>query len=154
MSPEIAIIEPDIAGNTGTMLRTAACFGVAVHVVEPCGFTFSDRSLRRAGMDYAAAADITRHADAGSFIAAMRAAGRRLVLLTAHGAVPLPAMEFTAADVIMLGSETAGAPASVRDAADVALTIPMRAGFRSLNVATAAGITIAEALRQLKAFPA
>jgi tRNA (cytidine/uridine-2'-O-)-methyltransferase len=153
MRPAIAMIEPDIAGNVGTLLRTAACFGVTVHIAEPCGFPFADRSLRRAGMDYAARADIVRHADRHAFVAAMRAAGRRLVLLTTRGAERIDAMRFTPLDVLILGSEGSGAPDDMHDAADARLAIPLRPGFRSLNVATAGGIAISEALRQTTGYP-
>ena len=153
MRPELALIEPDIAGNVGTLLRTAACFDVAVHIIEPCGFPFSDRALRRAGMDYAVQAQITRHPDRATFIAAMRAAGRRLVLLTTRGAERLDAVSFSSADVLMLGSEGTGAPDDVHAAADIRLAIPLAPGFRSLNVATAGGIALAEALRQTTGYP-
>ena len=153
MRPAIALIEPDIAGNTGTVLRTAACLGVAVHIVEPCGFAFGDRALRRAGMDYAAQAELERHATRNAFITAMRGTGRRLVLLTTAGAEPLPLFRFTSADVLMLGSEGSGAPDDVHAAADARLRIPLAAGFRSLNVAVAGGIASAEALRQTEGFP-
>lgn len=153
MRPALALIEPDIAGNSGTVMRTAACLGVAVHIVEPCGFAFGDRALRRAGMDYAAAAELHRHVTRHAFIEAMRGAGRRLVLLTTAGAEPLPGFRFTPADVLMLGSEGSGAPHDVHAAADARLRIPLAAGFRSLNVAVAGGIAIAEALRQTEGFP-
>lgn len=152
MRPALALIEPDIAGNAGTLLRTAACLDIAVHIVEPCGFAFGDRALRRAGMDYAAAAMIERHVTRSVFIDAMRAAGRRLVLMTTTGAQPIDAFCFTPADVIMLGSEGAGAPEDMHDAADARVRIPLATGFRSLNVAVAGGIAIAEALRQTKGF--
>jgi len=152
--PALALIEPDIAGNTGTLLRTAACFDVAIHIVEPCGFAFGERALRRAGMDYAADARLTRHPSRESFLAAMAAEGRRLVLLTTAGAEPIDRFTFTTADVLMLGSEGHGAPPDVHDAADARLRIPLSPGFRSLNVAIAGGIALAEALRQTKGFPA
>lgn len=152
MRPALALIEPEIAGNVGTLLRTAACFDVAVHLVEPCGFAFSDRALRRAGMDYAAAAELTRHADREAFCAAMAAAGRRLVLLTTSGDVRLPDARFSPADVLMLGSESAGAPADIHAAAALCVRIPLASGRRSLNVATAGGIALAEALRQTQGF--
>ena len=153
MQPQLAMIEPDIAGNVGTILRTAACFDVTVHIVEPCGFPFSDRALRRAGMDYALAATIVRHPDRAGFVAAMRAAGRRLVLLTTRGATRIDDMAFTPRDVVILGSEGAGAPQDIHAAADARVAIPLKAGLRSLNVATAGGIAIAEALRQTTGYP-
>lgn len=150
--PALALIEPDIAGNAGTLLRTAACFAVDIHIVEPCGFAFGERALRRAGMDYAADAALTRHDSCESFVAAMAQAGRRLVLLTTAGAQPLDRFTFTPADVLMLGSEGHGAPADMHDRADARLRIPLAPGFRSLNVAIAGGIALAEALRQTKGF--
>lgn len=153
-SPSIAVamIEPDIAGNVGALLRTAACFGVTAHIVEPCGFPFGDRSFRRAGMDYAAQADIVRHISFGAFAAAMRRDARRLVLMTTEGACPLDNFAFSPADVIMLGSESRGASCAVHEVADARLRIPMRPGFRSLNVGVSGGIALAEALRQTQGF--
>jgi tRNA (cytidine/uridine-2'-O-)-methyltransferase len=141
----IVLFEPDIAGNVGTILRTAACFGVGVDVIEPAGFPWNARALARAGMDYAGAVDVRRHADWAAFRAG---ASGRLVLLTTKGAVGLPDARFERADVLLLGSEGAGVPEWVHDAADLRVRIPMRAGFRSLNVAVAAGIVLSEALRQ------
>ena len=141
----IALFEPDIAGNVGTILRTAACFGVGVDLIEPMGFAYSDRALARAGMDYARAAQVVRHADWDAFRAATRA---RIVLATTAGAVPLSDMRFTADDVILLGSESTGVPPHVHAAVDARVRIPMRPGFRSLNVAASAAILLAEARRQ------
>jgi tRNA (cytidine/uridine-2'-O-)-methyltransferase len=146
----LALIEPEIAGNTGAILRTAACFGAAVHIIEPCGFTFNDRTLKRAGMDYAATITPERHATRADFITTMRATGRRLLLLTSQGATSLFDHEFADGDVLMLGNEGSGAPVDIHDAADHRLLIPMRPGFRSLNVSVAAGIALAEAFRQLE----
>lgn len=146
----IALFQPDIAGNVGTILRTAACFGVAVDIIEPCGFAFAERALKRAGMDYAAAADVTRHAGWEQFVAARAKA--RLVLLTTKGATSLPQFAFSPGDCLVMGSESAGVPPHVHDAIPARVAIPMQPGFRSLNVAVAAGIGIAEALRQTKGF--
>ena len=142
----IALFQPDIAGNLGTILRTAACFGVGVDVIEPAGFPWSARALARAGMDYAGAVHIRRHADWAAFRAGTTG---RLVLLTTKGAVDLPDTQFAAGDVLLLGSEGAGVPDWVHAAADLRVRIPMREGFRSLNVAVAGGIVLAEALRQV-----
>ena len=150
---EIALFQPDIAGNVGTTLRTAACFDVPAHIIEPCGFPFSDAALKRAGMDYATRANVRRHADWAAFQAWSADAGLRLVLLTTAGATPLPGFSFNACDILLLGAESSGVPPHVHDAADARVAIPMRAGFRSLNVAVAAGIALAEALRQTKGFP-
>ncbi|NJS13974.1 MAG: tRNA (cytidine(34)-2'-O)-methyltransferase [Sphingopyxis sp.] len=147
----IALYQPDIAGNVGTILRTAACFGIAVDIIEPCGFAFAERALKRAGMDYAAMADVKRHADWLSYQQASNADGR-LVLLTTAGARPLPAFTFQRGDRLLFGSESAGVPPDVHAAADARVTIPLRDGFRSLNVAVAAGIAMAEALRQIEGF--
>ena len=146
----IALYQPDIAGNVGTILRLAACLGVGVDLIEPLGFAWGDRALRRAGMDYAAGAEVTRHVDWAAF--ERRAAGR-LVLLTTAGAEPLPEARFAADDVLLLGSEGAGVPAEVHARADLRVRIPMRPGFRSLNVALAAAIALGEALRQTEGWP-
>lgn len=151
---EIALFQPDIAGNVGTTLRTAACFGVAAHIIEPCGFPFSDGALKRAGMDYAVRVNVRRHADWNGFRQWSAAAGRRLVLLTTAGATPLPAFTFQPGDLLLLGAESSGVPEYIHEAAAARVAIPMRTGFRSLNVAVAAGIALAEALRQTKGFPA
>lgn len=151
---EIALFQPDIAGNVGTTLRTAACFGVPAHIIEPCGFAFSDHALKRAGMDYAVRANVRRHADWSSFDGWIAAEGLRPVLLTTSGATPLPDFTFALDDILLLGAESSGVPPHVHDAAAARVAIPMQAGFRSLNVAVAAGIALAEALRQTKGFPA
>ena len=147
----IALYQPDIAGNVGTLLRLGACLGVGVDLIEPMGFPWSDRALARAGMDYAAGAEVRRHADWAAFQAGRRG---RLVLLTTRGAVPLPDARFKADDVLLLGSESAGVPGHVHGAADLAVRVPMRAGFRSLNVAVAGAIVLGEALRQAGGWPA
>lgn len=141
----IALHQPDIAGNVGTILRTAACLGVGVDLIEPMGFPWGDRSLARAGMDYARRADIARHVDWDAFVA--QAAGR-IVLLTTAGATPLPAVAFRADDILLLGSESEGVPPEVHARADLRVAIPMKPGFRSLNVAASAAIVLGEALRQ------
>lgn len=146
----IALYQPDIAGNVGTILRLAACLGVPVDIIEPCGFAFSDRSLRRSGMDYANGVEITRHADWADFEA--RLAGR-LVLLSTKAAVPLWEAAFSAEDTILFGSEGAGVPGMVHDRADLRVRIPMRPNFRSLNLAVSAGIALGEALRQTGGWP-
>jgi tRNA (cytidine/uridine-2'-O-)-methyltransferase len=141
----IALHEPDIAGNVGTILRTAACFGVPVDLIEPMGFPWSDRALRRAGMDYAEAIEVVRHADWAAFDA--RRVGR-LVLATTRGAIDLWDTRFLPDDVLLFGSESAGVPDRVHARADLAVRIPLESGFRSLNVAVSAGIMLAEAARQ------
>jgi tRNA (cytidine/uridine-2'-O-)-methyltransferase len=141
----IALFEPDIAGNVGTLLRTAACLGVGVDLIEPMGFAWSDRALARAGMDYARDAEVRRHADWDAFAATLTG---RIVLLTTRGATPLPAAAFRPDDVLLFGSEGAGVPDSVHDRADLRVAIPLKPGFRSLNVAVAGAIALGEALRQ------
>ncbi len=151
---EIALFQPDIAGNVGTILRTAACFGAPAHIIEPCGFPFGDAALKRAGMDYAVRTNVRRHANWNDFNDWRADAGGRLVLLTTAGATPLPAFTFEPGDLLLLGAESSGVPPYVHDAAAARVAIPMQPGFRSLNVAVAAGIALAEALRQTKGFPA
>ncbi|WP_085809210.1 tRNA (cytidine(34)-2'-O)-methyltransferase [Sphingomonas sp. TZW2008] len=146
----ITLFEPDIAGNVGTILRTAACFGVPVDLIEPMGFPWGDRALRRAGMDYTAAGDVTRHVDWAAFTARRAPPSARLVLATTRGAVDLWDARFEPDDVLVFGSEGAGVPDHVHEAADLRVRIPIRPGFRSLNVAISAGIILAEALRQTR----
>ncbi len=150
----IALFQPDIAGNVGTTLRTAACFGVPAHIIEPCGFPFSDGALKRAGLDYAIRANVRRHADWACFQEWNAGDGRRLVLLTTAGATALPDFAFAPDDILLLGAESSGVPPYVHAAAAARVAIPMVQGFRSLNVAVTAGIALAEALRQTKGFPA
>lgn len=147
----IALYQPEIAGNVGAILRTATCFGIAVDIIEPCGFPFSQRGLKRAGMDYADHADITRHADWDAYRTASQGAGR-VVLFTTRGADPLPDFSFLADDRLLFGNESSGVPPEIHAAVDAHVVIPLRPGFRSLNVSVAAGIALAEALRQTKGF--
>lgn len=150
---QIALYQPDIAGNVGTILRMAACFAVPCNIIHPCGFAFSQRSLKRAGMDYMEKADIIEHADWAAFESTASRAGKRIILLSSKASVPLPKAKFEADDIILMGSESAGAPANVHDRAEMRVHIPMQAGFRSLNVAVAAGIALSEGLRQTDQFP-
>lgn len=151
---DIALFQPEIAGNVGTSLRTAACFGIAAHIIEPCGFPFSLQALKRAGMDYAEQAEIHRHANWGMFDDWRRSQQKNLILFTTKGATPLPDFTFTPDDILLFGAESSGVPDHVHDAADARVMIPMLPNFRSLNVAVSAGIALAEALRQTKGFPA
>ncbi len=146
----IALYQPDIARNVGTNLRLAACVGVPVDIIEPCGFAFSERGLRRSGMDYADSVETARHADWPDFEAQLPG---RLVLLSTKAAVPLWEAVFSADDTLLFGSEGAGVPDDIHDRADLRIRIPMRPGFRSLNVAVSAGIALAEALRQTGGWP-
>jgi len=145
----IALFQPDLAPNFGAMLRLCACFGVAVEVIEPCGFPLDDRRIRRAGMDYLRHVVWRRHMDWPAFEAWRRAGRRRLVALSRHAALPFHRFAFRPDDVLLLGRESAGLPPDILAAADCALTIPLRPEVRSLNVVTAAAIVLAEALRQL-----
>ncbi len=147
----LALYQPDIPQNAGSILRTAACFGVGVDIIEPCGFTFAERHFRRAGMDYITLARFERFSSWQTFREAR--CGHRLVLLTTQGAVPYLDFTFGERDVLVFGRESAGVPADVHAVADARLYIPMAGGARSLNVAVAAGIVAAEALRQSGAFP-
>jgi tRNA (cytidine/uridine-2'-O-)-methyltransferase len=152
----LALYEPDIPQNTGAILRLAACFGVGVDLIEPCGFVWSDRRLRRAGMDYLDGVALTRHESWRAFQAARTAAPRagRLLLLTTAGETPYQEFAFTPADTLLVGRESAGVPPEVHAAADARLVIPMRPDVRSLNVALAAAIVLGEALRQTGGLPA
>jgi tRNA (cytidine/uridine-2'-O-)-methyltransferase len=149
----IALYQPDIPQNTGTILRMCACLGVAADVIAPAGFDFSDRALRRAGLDYLDRADIVRHASWGDFVAARTATAEngRLVLLTTHAADSYVDFRFEASDTLLLGRESAGVPDEVHEKADARIRIPVRPGFRSLNVAVASAMVLGEALRQTAA---
>lgn len=149
----LALYQPDIPQNTGTLLRTAACLGVGVDLIEPAGFAVTDRNLRRAGMDYLDAAVLTRHSGWTAFEAERRAAGRRLVLLTTRAATSYLDFAFRDGDVVMVGRESAGVPDEVHACADARLIVPMRPGLRSLNVAVAAVMVLGEALRRTAGFP-
>lgn len=142
----LALYQPDIPQNTGTMLRLAACLGIPVDLIEPCGFVWDDRRLRRAGMDYLDGVNLTRHESWAAFRARPRAG--RLLLLTTAGDVPYTAFAFGPADTLMVGRESAGVPAEVHNAADMRLVIPMAPGARALNVAVAAAMALGEARRQ------
>lgn len=148
----LALYCPEIAQNVGTLLRLAACWQTPVDIVEPCGFPFDDRKLRRAGMDYMDQVDLTRHADWSAFRSATD--GSRLVLLTTKGAVPHTDFAFSAGDILLLGQEGAGVPPEVHAAADARIRLPMAPEMRSLNVAVAGAVALGEALRQTGGFPA
>ena len=148
--PDCALFEPDIPQNAGAILRLGACFGIAVHIIHPCGFSLSDRHLKRAGLDYLPRAAMIEHADWTAFAAWRKREGRRLIGLSSRGKVLLPDFAFRTNDVILLGRESAGLPEPVAAAADALVKIPMRPGNRSLNVAMAAAIAVFEALRQTR----
>ncbi|MFO1147272.1 MAG: tRNA (cytidine(34)-2'-O)-methyltransferase [Alsobacter sp.] len=153
MTPSIALFQPDIPQNTGTILRLAACLGVPAEIIEPAGFPVSDRAFRRAGMDYLDRVRLTRHVSWTAFEDDRRARGRRLVLATTRGEVPYTAFPFSARDTILLGRESAGAPDEVHAAADARIVIPLLPALRSLNIAVAAAMILGEALRQTGGFP-
>lgn len=146
----IALYQPDIAGNTGTILRLAACLGLEVHIIEPAGFDLSDRNLKRAGMDYLEMAALTRHVDWPAFEAWRRNQKARLVLLTTRSESAYTDFVYSPDDVLLFGRESAGVPDSVHDAADHRLTIPMRPGARSLNLAMSVAMVSGEAVRQVR----
>jgi tRNA (cytidine/uridine-2'-O-)-methyltransferase len=144
----IALYQPDIPQNTGTILRLCACLGAEAHVIEPTGFPFSDRSLRRAGMDYLDQVRLTRHHSWQAFEAWRLANGHRLVLFTTGAETSYLAYQYRPDDILLFGRESAGVPASVHAAADARLLIPMKAGLRSINVAMSCAMALGEALRQ------
>jgi len=147
----LALYQPDIPQNTGTILRLAACLGVGVDIIEPCGFPWSLASFKRAGMDYVEHADMTRHLDWQAFRASLR--GRKLTLLTTKARTPYWTHRFNGDETILLGRESQGVPEEVHSSVDNRLLIPVRAETRSLNVALAAAMVVGEALRQINAFP-
>src|SRR4029079_8122560 len=148
----IALYEPDIAQNTGTILRLSACLGIEAHIIEPAGFPVSDRAFRRAGLDYLDQVAIVRQVDWRTFEAWRRGAGARLLLFTTSGSVSYLDFEYRDGDILLFGRESAGVPAEVHKAAAARLVIPMREGLRSLNVAVSAAIAAGEALRQKGGF--
>jgi tRNA (cytidine/uridine-2'-O-)-methyltransferase len=144
----IALYQPDIPQNTGTILRLAACLGVEAHIVEPAGFPTSDRAFRRAGMDYLDQVSIVRHTAWSAFEAWRRAQGLRLIVFTTAGRTSYLDQTYQLNDILMFGRESAGVPDDVHRAADARLVIPMRPGLRSFNVAMAAAMALGEAIRQ------
>ena len=146
----IALYEPDIPQNTGTILRLAACLGVEVHIIEPAGFPTSDRAFRRAGMDYLDQVRIVRHPTWEAFEDWRQHERARLIVFTTGAQVCYLDHAFRPDDVLLFGRESAGVPAHVYQAADARLVIPMRAGLRSLNVAMACAMAVGEALRQTR----
>jgi tRNA (cytidine/uridine-2'-O-)-methyltransferase len=150
----LALYQPDIPQNTGTILRLAACLSTPVDIIGPAGFDMSDRNLRRAGLDYLDHVDLTRHLSWERFHAAhIQAGAGRLVLLSSKAAVRLPEFIFSERDTLILGRESAGVPDDVRAVCDAAVAIPMRPPLRSLNIAVAAALVLGEALRQTGGFP-
>jgi len=147
---QIALFQPDIPPNTGTILRLCACLDVTAHIIEPAGFAVSDRAFRRAGMDYLDQVSLIRHDSWETFDKWRRAAGLRLVLFTTKSAVSYLDFHFFPSDILLFGRETVGVPEVVAAAADARLRIPIKPGLRSLNVAMAAAMAVGEALRQTR----
>jgi tRNA (cytidine/uridine-2'-O-)-methyltransferase len=147
----LALYQPDIPQNTGAMLRLAACFGLGVDVILPAGFIFDDKRMRRAGMDYIDRVEIARHSAWAAYLESRNGTKGRLVLLTTKGDRTYTDFTFAPEDTLLVGRESGGVPPEVAAAADARLVIPMRPGLRSLNVAMAAAIVTAEAMRQLNA---
>lgn len=148
----LALYQPDIANNTGTLLRLGACMGVPVHVIHPTGFAFSRPALRRAGLDYLDRADMVEHASYAAFDAWRMENGRRLVLLTTKAPLRAHEANYGETDILMVGRESAGVPDSVAEDAQLRVRIPMRQEARSLNVAISAAIVLGEAMRQTDQF--
>lgn len=146
----LALYQPDIPQNAGAALRLAACLGVGVDIIEPCGFVWSEPKMRRAGMDYLDNVDLRRHSGWDAY---RRQATGRIVLLTTAADDRFDGFDFQPGDTLLLGRESAGVPDSVHDAADARIRIPMKPGMRSLNVVNAAAIVLGEGLRQTKGFP-
>jgi tRNA (cytidine/uridine-2'-O-)-methyltransferase len=146
------LYEPDIPQNTGALLRLAGCLGVEVDLIEPCGFLLDDRRLKRAALDYAATLPVRRHASWTAFLAD-RDPQSRMILMTTSGRVALHRFAFAAKDTILLGRESAGVPERIHECASARVVIPLRQPARSLNVALAGAIALAEALRQTGLFP-
>jgi tRNA (cytidine/uridine-2'-O-)-methyltransferase len=145
---QIALYQPDIPQNTGTILRLCACVGVVAHIIEPAGFPVSDRNFRRAGMDYLDQVNWMRHDSWTKFEDWRRQKGCRLLLFTTKAATPYLDIRYQASDILLFGRESAGVPSEVAEASDARLVIPIRPGLRSLNVAMAAAMALGEALRQ------
>jgi tRNA (cytidine/uridine-2'-O-)-methyltransferase len=148
----IALYEPDIPQNTGTILRLAACLGVEAHIVEPAGFPTSDRAFRRAGMDYLDRVSLIRHASWPAFEAWRRQERLRLILFTTAAAVSYLDHAYRPDDILLFGRESSGVPEGVHQAADARLLIPMRQDLRSINVAVVAAMAVGEAMRQTNGF--
>lgn len=147
---QIALFQPDIAQNTGTILRLCACLGMAAHIIEPAGFPVSDRLFRRAGMDYLDHVSLTRHDSWSKFEEWRAAQGYRLLLFTTKAATDYRDFHYQTADILLFGRESAGVTDAVVEAADARLVIPIHPGLRSLNVAMTAAMAAGEALRQLR----
>ena len=149
-SLKVTLFQPDIAANLGAIMRSCACFGLDLRVVEPCGFHLTAKDLRRAAMDYGAASQLTRFANWEAYATQSQ---NRTVLLTTKGAAPLQNFKFKPGDDLLFGRESAGVPDAVHAAVDNRIIIPMAAGARSLNLSNAVAVTLFEALRQMDNLP-
>ena len=147
--PTLVLYQPDIPQNAGAMLRLAACMGITLEIIEPCGFVWDNKRMRRSGMDYLDKVQVIRHLSYDDFAAT----GRRIVLFSTKSAQPLPQFRFQPGDAIMMGRESAGVPDEIADRVHERVRIPMMPGLRSLNVALTAAMAVGEALRQLNSFP-
>lgn len=152
LKPALALYQPDIAGNTGTLLRLSACMGTELHIIAPAGFRTDDRNLKRAGMDYLSLAQLTKHDDFAAFEVWRKAQGRRLVLLTTKASNSYVEFQYKASDILMLGRESSGVPDSVAQTADERIIIPMNQEARSINMAITGAMVLGEALRQTNSF--
>ena len=153
----LALFQPDIPQNTGTLLRLGACLDIELDIIEPCGFIFSERTLKRAGMDYLDMVRYRRHHSWEHFLqyrAEHPEEYGRIVLLTTHASEPYYNFEFRPNDIILMGRESAGVPEEVHQTADARLLIPMNHNARSINVAVSAGMGVGEGVRQVNGFPA
>lgn len=149
----LTLFQPDIAANAAAAIRLAACLGVPVGIIEPCGFVWDERRLKRVGMDYLDRVDLRRWPSWSAFDQARRADGQRLVLLTTKACTPYFQIDFQPRDILLGGRESAGVPDSVHAASDLEISVPMVPGARSLNLVTALALVIGEALRQTDGFP-
>ena len=154
MPVELALYQPDIANNTGTLIRLGACLGTTIHLIHPTGFPFSAKALARAGLDYVDHATVHEHDSWTAFDQWRRAEGRRLVLLTTRAETSAYGVDYAASDIVMVGRESAGVPDAVAELCDIKVRIPMRDGLRSINVALAATLILGEAKRQTDGFTA
>ena len=152
MPVDLALYQPDIANNTGTLIRLGACLGTTIHLIHPTGFPFSPKALARAGLDYVDHAAVQEHVSWTVFDTWRREQGRRLVLLTTKAETSAYAVAYAASDILMVGRESAGVPDAVAEACDLRVRIPMRDGLRSINVALAATLILGEAKRQTDGF--
>jgi tRNA (cytidine/uridine-2'-O-)-methyltransferase len=149
----LALFQPDIPQNLGAVIRLCACLGVELDVIEPCAFPLSDRTLKRAALDYGPQADVRLHASWNRFLEALERAAGRLVLFTTRGAEPYTGFDFAPDDTLLFGRESAGVPEEAHARAEARLLIPIRPQTRSLNVAAAAAMGLGEALRRTGGFP-